>query len=632
MKKFNARALQLLMEKGKFIYIVSNKDFITEDVNPYFTELTGYSYEEIVGKNSIEVLDPEKVKIEVKHIMEELRDHGKFQINENPILTKDGRTKYILWYNVWDSKEERYISIGVDITNLREKEREIKERDEYILRLTSEAGAYIWRTLISEDGKEKTVYYTESVEKILGYPKEFFLQKEFVTPEDAPFRKVIHPDDLESFSKEIRKHLFKGKSVQGEIRLIKRNGDIIWVYEHLTPILINGKVKEVLGIAIDITEKKERELELERRNSELKFLLDSVNAYIFRVLMSKDGDYQVLYYSNGIEKVTGYKLEEFQRGEVSWEDIVYPPDREIHRKTVENKAIRGIPALVEYRIRRKDGKVIWVLDSISPMVKDENVIEVVGVCMDIDERKKAEEEKKNLEKLQTIGFISGSIAHLFNNILTGILGYTSLMKFRLPSSTGEYDILSRIESGIEKMVNINNKLLAYARLGKYKDEEIDIDIVIKNVIKNFEKTAQVKGIDIIAELTSHSCKIRGDKNQIEMVFRIVIEELLEKLTDSDLIYIKTRVLNITEDRLEKKVYIIPGKYVEITIRQNKITLGEKELENIFNPSSSYGIILSSDALSYPAVYGAIKSHGGFVYIESQKEGGTILTIYLPCLE
>ncbi len=632
MKEFNIRALQLLMERGKFIYIISNKDFITEDVNPYFTELTGYSYEEIIGKNSIEVLDPEKVKPKVKHIVEELRNYGRFQINENPIFTKDGDIKHILWYNVWDDKEERYISIGVDITDLREKEKELKERDEYIFRLTSEAGAYIWRTLISEDGREKTVYYTDSVEKVLGYPKEFFLQEEFIAPEDAPFRKIVHPDDLEPFSKKVHKYLFKGQPVREEIRLIKKNGDIVWVYEYLRPILTNGKVREVLGIGVDITEKKEKELELERRNSELEFLLDSVDAYIFRVLIHKNGSHEVLYYSKGIERITGYKLREFQRGEISWEDIVYPPDREVHRREVENKAIKGIPALVEYRLRRKDGKIIWVLDSIKPIVKDEDNVEVVGVCMDIDDRKRAEEEKKTLEKLQTIGFISGSIAHLFNNILTGILGYTSLMKLRLSPSAGEYDMLSRIENGIDKIVDINNKLLAYARLGKYKNEEVDVGIIIKDVIKNFRKMAEIKGIDIVTDFVSHSCKVRGDENQIRMVFRIIIEELMEKLIDSDSIYIKTALSNITGDQSEKKPYIAPGKYIKITIRQTGIVLRKKELENIFDPSSSYGIILSRDALSYPAVYGVVKSHGGFIYIEPTKEGGTILTIYLPCSE
>ena len=142
----------------------------------------------------------------------------------------------------------------------------------------------------------------------------------------------------------------------------------------------------------------------------------------------------------------------------------------------------------------------------------------------------------------------------------------------------------------------------------------------------------MKGIDIITDFIPHPCKVTGDENQIRMVFRIIIEELLEKLTDNDSIYIKTALLNITGEQPEKKPYIVPGKYIEIMIRQTGITLGEKELENIFDPSSSYGIILSRDALSYPAVYGVIKSHGGFIYIEPQKEGGTILTIYLPCFE
>ncbi len=621
--------VKILIEKGKFIFIVSNKDFTTEAVNPYFTELTGYRPEEIIGKKSTEVLDPPEIQEKVEGILKELETKGKFQINENPIVTKNGEVRHILWHNVWDEKNEKHISIGIDITELRKTEEELRKKDECLLNLTSEAGAYIWRTLITEDGKEKTIYYTDSIENILGYPKEFFLDRDFIFHKDAPFRKIVHPDDLPSFEKQAEEAIKNRQPLRQEIRIVKENGEIAWIYEYFRPIIENGKLREILGIGIDITENKKKQLEIEEKNRELEFLLNIINAYIFKVIFYPDGTYKTLFYSDGIKNVTGYDKEEFFSGKVKWEDIVYPADRGLHRREVEEKALEGIPGYVEYRIRRKDGRLIWVLDSIQPVPRKDGAVEVVGVCIDINERKRLEEERKVLEKLQTVGFIAGSMSHIFNNILTGILGYTSLMKLRVSPTSSEYSMLSHIEDGIERMVEINNRLLAYARLGKYKNEKLDLVFTLKEVLKEYKEIAEVKGIDLKVEFLSKLCKVKGDENQLRMLFRILMEDFMERVDQGNWIKITTTSSKITK-KGEEAPHIIPGRYIKIVIQDNGPEISEKELRGIFEPTTSDDAVFFDKNLNFPAAYGVVKSHEGFIYIESKKGKGTKLTIYLPC--
>ncbi len=623
--------VKILIEKGKFIFIVSDKDFTTEAVNPYFTELTGYKPEEIIGKKSTEVLDPPGIREKVENVLKELEAKGKFQINENPIITKDGKIKHILWHNVWDKEKEKHISIGVDITELRKTEEELRKKDEYLLSLTSEAGAYIWRTLITEDGKEKTIYYTDSIENVLGYPKEYFLDKEFIPHKDAPFRNIVHPDDLVSFEKQVKEAIKKKQPLRKEIRIVKENGEVSWIYEYFRPIIENGKLKEILGLGIDITENKKRQLEIEEKNRELEFLLDIINAYLFKVILYPDGSYKTVFYSDGIKNVTGYPKEDFFSGKVRWEDLVYPPDRNLHKRELEEKALRGMSGSIEYRIRRKDGTLIWVLDSIQSVSKGDGTVEVVGVCIDINERKKLEEERKVLEKLQTVGFIAGSISHIFNNILTGILGYTSLMKLRVSPTSSEYSMLSHIEDGIERMVEINNRLLAYARLGKYKNEELDIVFILKEVLEEHEKIAEAKGIELEVGLLPESCKIKGDENQLKMLFRILMEDLMERLDQGDRIEIRLSVSEITQKE-EEAPHVPFGRYVKVVIQDNGPGMSEEELRGIFEPTISDDAVFFDKNLSFPAAYGVVKSHEGFIYIESKKDKGTRLTIYLPCIK
>ncbi len=629
MNRNMVRYIDLLLQKGKFIFIVSDEDFITETVNPYFTEITEYKPEEIIGKRSIDVLDPPEFRKDIKKALKELETKGKFRVNENPIVTKSGKIKHILWYNVWDKENKRHISIGVDITELRDTQEKLKEKDEYLRHLTSEAGAYIWRTLIDGD-REKTIYYTDSIENVLGYPKESFLDKDFVPHNKAFFRKIIHPEDLRDFEKSIEETLKKGEPLRKEVRVIKSNGEIIWLYEYMAPILKDDQVIEVVGIGIDITKSKQRELDLEEKTRELDFLLNTINAYIFRLFLHKNGKVDVLFYSNGIKNVTGYDREEFFNGKISWEKIVLPEDRELHRIEAEEKVFKGIPAFVEYRIKRKDGKIIWVMDSFYPILK-ENGVDIVGVCMNIDERKRLEEEKRELEKLQAMGVIAGGTAHVFNNILTGILGYTSLLKMRFSPFTSEYKMLTNIENGIKNMSNINEKLLGYVRLGKYEEKEINLRKIIEEEVKELQKKTETKGhLTIHTHFSSFTCPvIIGDRKQLKTMFSILFETIIENNKNIEISLGVPNFYNseIKEEFLKRKQTLPKEKYLEIKIKVDIFKLEEEDFEGIFEPTLSPQIAFSDKGLNFPAIYGIVKSHGGFVYISTKKN---IINLYFPC--
>lgn len=632
MNSSDLRFFKLLIERGKFIFIRSDKDFIVEDVNPYFTELTGYKREEILGKNSLEVLDPPGIREKVEYVLNKLRHGEGFEINENPIFTKNGEIKHILWYNVWDEENQKNISIGIDITDLREVQENLRRKDEYLIQLTNEAGAYLWRTLISPDGKEKTVYYTDSIEKILGYKKEILLDDEFVPHDEAFFRKIIYPEDYKEFSEDVENTLKKGKSVRKELRLIRKDGKIIWVYDFMKPIMVDNEIKEVIGIGIDITEKKEKELVLEEKNKEFEFLLDAINAYVFKgIYHKKEKVFHLLYYSKSVEKVTGYSLEEFESGKITWENIIYPPDREMHRKDVEDKVFKGMYATLEYRIIKRDGSIIWVLDSLQPMVREDGDIEVMGLCLDITERKRLEEKIRAIEKLKTLGLIGGGIAHVFNNILTGVLGYSSLLRLKLLPSTPEYLLLLRIEEGIEKMVDVNKKLLEYANIEKYRGETkgiIDINDIIKTVVKDI-KSKRKGDFNISLSLDDKICKIEGDEDQIKMALEFIVSNSLGLLPDNGGINISTSMVSDLE--LEKKgLDIAPGRYVKIIFKDDGLPIVRDGFEGIFDPFSFPESVLSKEGITFPTIYGIIKSHEGTIYVDSKTPRGNEIIIYFPC--
>lgn len=141
---------------------------------------------------------------------------------------------------------------------------------------------------------------------------------------------------------------------------------------------------------------------------------------------------------------------------------------------------------LETRWIRKDGSVIKVLLSSTPLDQSNLLSGVTFTAVDITERVQAEESRSKLEaqlfqaqKMEAIGTLAGGIAHDFNNILMGIQGYTSLTRLDLKPDHPHYERLQKIEEQIMSGANLTRQLLGFARGGKYEVKPTNLNILLK---------------------------------------------------------------------------------------------------------------------------------------------------------
>src|SRR5207249_10997898 len=129
----------------------------------------------------------------------------------------------------------------------------------------------------------------------------------------------------------------------------------------------------------------------------------------------------------------------------------------------------------EYRIKRKDGRIIWVSDNAVFVPGSESHPLMEGIIVDITERRLLENQLQQSRRMEAVGRLAGGIAHDFNNLLTIIKGYTELATQRQEvPSTVRADI-EHIEDASERAAGLVRQLLAFSRKQVLQPKNLDLN-------------------------------------------------------------------------------------------------------------------------------------------------------------
>jgi PAS domain S-box-containing protein len=264
-----------------------------------------------------------------------------------------------------------------------------QQQSEKDLRAGEWAGEQLYRALvehidavfwISTPGVSKQLYVSPSYEKIWGRPLEEVLRV------PRTFVDSIHPDDKESFLYTLEKYHARGKSYEQEYRIVRPDGQELWIHEHGYPFRAKrGGPKLMLGICTDVTKQKENESQL--RRSERRLSRAQKIAHI------GDWEWDVIsgevYWSEEVIRI--FKLPRQKPSFQLVHSIVHPEDLDEWENLVQDAVKRARPLRMDYRVLRPDGSVRWVhIDS--DIVKDSAgaAVRFVGTVQDITARKQAE--------------------------------------------------------------------------------------------------------------------------------------------------------------------------------------------------------------------------------------------------
>ena len=391
---------------------------------------------------------------------------------------------------------------------------------------------------------------------------------------------------------------------------------------------LKGKIEELLTMqkALQESEEKYRELYSESKRAEELYrsvLHTSADAIIIYNLKGK-----VRYINPSFTDIFGWTLEELEGKQVP-----FLPDSEreatlagIKEITQYGRSIQGF----ETKRYAKDGRIINVNISGSRYNDHKGKpVSMLVVLRNTSEEKKLQVQLQQAQKMEAIGTLAGGIAHEFNNALMGIMGNLELLKMDLPEEEGRDRYFKAMKSSGYRMSRLTDQLLAYAQGGKYQPTDLKLDDVIIQTISILQYDLNT-AVRVEKHFSKDISYIRADYTQMQMVLSAILANSNEAIEDEGVITISVGNETLAQDFTKQHPGLEPGRYVCLTIEDDGKGMDEETRSGIFDPF--FTTKFQGRGMGMAAVYGIVKNHDGWIFVESDSGKGTVVKIYLPALK
>ena len=283
--------------------------------------------------------------------------------------------------------------------------------------------------------------------------------------------------------------------------------------------------------------------------------------------------------------------------------------------------------------RKKNGEVYYVDESISPIRDAEGCItNFVFNERDYTERLRLEAQLMQAQKMDAIGRLAGGIAHDFNNLLTIITSYSELaLDSVVPGSNAQSRMLE-ILSAARRAADLTRQLLAFSRQQPQALRVAELNPVVGGLVKTLPRLIG-EDIELIFIPGEGLGRIRLDPVQIEQILMNLAANSRDAMPRGGRCTIETSNAQLDEQYIDRKRAIIPaGRYAVLTMTDTGAGIPADHLAHVFEPFYTTKPSGTGTGLGLATVYGIVKQNHGFVWAYSEPGKGTIIKIYLPCVQ
>jgi PAS domain S-box-containing protein len=579
------------------------------DANPAASRLLARRYEEIIGLHQSKIHPPRKDAYSretfTQHVEETREQKGSHPI-ENAVLRPDGSEVLVEVLAQLVTIRGKEILQGVfrDITERKMTEQKLEESIERFRRL-SDAG--FEGIVISEQGI--VVDANARMAEMLGC--------KFSDLIGSNISAFVAPESLES----VEDHIRSGSEDRYELFARRKDGSLFPVEIQGRSLPYEGRMLRITAVR-DITERKEAEEALRHEKAFSDAIIDNLPGVFYMC----DEEGRLLRWNHNETAMTGYSMEELSKMNLLQ---LFREDREMvaskMREVFEIGKTSG-----EVSIVTKSGMPMSFLFTGFRMVAGSKPY-MVGVGIDISERKQLEAQLRHAQKMEAIGVLAGGIAHDFNNILSAIIGYAALMKMKMNPDDDLRHHVERIVASAERAAKLTHDLLAFSRKHVVDLNPLNINDIIcglQNLLtrligENIEFNVQCSAEDLIAEV---------DKGQIEQVLMNIATNARDAMPRGGILQMATHAVDIDGSDMIIPHDHKPGRYVLITVSDTGHGMDKKTQEHIFEPFYTTKEVGKGTGLGLAITYGIIKKHNGYIYVQSEPGHGTTFKIYLPLVE
>jgi two-component system, cell cycle sensor histidine kinase and response regulator CckA len=471
--------------------------------------------------------------------------------------------------------------------------------------------------MVDPEGRPTT--WNEGVRRLLGYEEREFLGQDstaLFTPEDRA--RGEHRTELRTAAEQGR--------ASDDRWLVRKDGSRFWATG------ITAKVNDPAGRLIgfskvfrDRTDEKEAHDQLRASEERLRVALRAARMGIWRWHLPSntqrvDGSMARLLGLGDGEVVESY--EQFR-------EHIHPEDRERVDAAFAEAARHGGDMHVEFRVVWPDGSVRWLSDHGEVVAGASGAPEyLTGAAVDITERKLAEERLIHAQRMDAVGHLAGGVAHEINNMMTVILGFTTLLLDNLRDE-GPVAELRHIHRAATRAATITSQLLAFSRRQQLRPEVLELNELIHGAEHMLRRVLGEDKVFVLS-LAGDLGHVMADRGQLEQVLLNLTLNARDAMSTGGTFTISTRNVSFpARDAISGDGELPPGNYVQVSASDTGHGMDRATQARIFEPFFTTKPVGQGTGLGLATVFGIVRQSGGTVRLRSSPGEGATFSIYLP---
>ncbi|MBD2363330.1 response regulator [Anabaena minutissima FACHB-250] len=255
---------------------------------------------------------------------------------------------------------------------------------------------------------------------------------------------------------------------------------------------------------------------------------------------------------------------------------------------------------------------------------------ILVVNTEITQKKLLEAQFLRAQRLESIGTLASGIAHDLNNVLAPILMTAQLLEAQIKDERS-LRLLPILINNAKRGANLVKQVLSFTRGLEGERTLLQLKHLILE-IKQIIKETFPKSIEVVTKISQNLWTVFGDGTQLHQVLMNLSVNARDAMPNGGILYIEAKNLFIDESYTTMNLDAKVGPYIVVTVTDTGTGISPEILDRIFEPFFTTKEVSKGTGLGLSTVLGIIKSHGGFININTEAGKGSQFTVYLPAQE
>ena len=511
------------------------------------------------------------------------------------------------------------LEMGIDVTERKQAEEALKAASVYTRSLIEASLDPL--VTISPDGKIMDV--NRATELATGVSREDLIGTDFLNyftdPESARqgYRRVFSEGFVRDYPLAIR-------HTSGKVAEVLYNAT---VYKNE-----KGEVEGVFAAARDITKRKRAEEALKGRDALLRTMFETLPLGLWitnkqgRIIDGNQAGQQIWAGARyvGIDQFGEYKGWRLDTGK-----LIEPEEWAVVRAVRKGETSLN----EEIEIECFDGSHKIILNSAVPIRNERQ--EILGAFIvneDITERKKAERNQQQTQKMEALGTLAGGVAHDFNNILMPITINTELALLDTPDGSPLRQYLQPVLDAAKRGRDLVSQIITFSRQREAERRPVSVGPVVKEALR-FLRASLPRNIEIRERIEIESDTILGDPTQIHQVLMNLSSNAAYAMRErGGNLDVRLTCIEVDSDMAAKYPPLKQGPHLKLTVCDTGCGMTRDVAERVFDPFFTTKKPGEGTGMGLAVVHGIVKNHKGAITLYSEMGEGTTFNVFLPRIQ